>query len=225
MPINQPPISPEDIVRSSWDLEATQLINRLEQLVIAQEQTITTLQGTLSTLRDSIQANTGDISTNTSSLSTLNAELDTVEADIVTLRQDIANAGVVRTVDQTGILNLSTEGALSTDPVVTSINGEVGAVTIGPGGTTVSLSQTDYYLMFSQATNSYTVTLSPEDDAEYGGNIPESHILFLGGLRLLQNTPSNTYDYSLSNNVIEFTSNAMAAALDGQIIQLTIFRI
>ena len=217
MPINQPPISKEDIVRSSWDLEATQLINRLEQLVIAQEQTITGLQGTLSTLRESINSNSGD-------LTRISTELDTAEADIVTLRGDLANAGVVRSVDQSGILNL-VSGELSADPVVTSVNGSTGAVTITPTGQPVALAQTDYYLMYSQTTDMYTVTLSPEDNTEFGGNIPETHMLFLGGLRLLQNTPSNTYDYSLSNNVITLTSNTMAAALDGQILQLTIFRI
>ena len=217
MPINQPPISKEDIVRSSWDLEATQLINRLEQLVIAQEQTITGLQGTLSTLRESINSNSGD-------LTRISTELDTAEADIVTLRGDLANAGVVRSVDQSWILNL-VSGELSSDPVVTSVNGSTGAVTITPTGQPVALAQTDYYLMYSQTTDMYTVTLSPEDNTEYGGNIPETHMLFLGGLRLLQNTPSNTYDYSLSNNVITLTSNTMAAALDGQILQLTIFRI
>ena len=217
MPINQPPISKEDIVRSSWDLEATQLINRLEQLVIAQEQTITGLQGTLSTLRESINSNSGD-------LTRISTELDTAEADIVTLRGDLANAGVVRSVDQSGILNL-VSGELSADPVVTSVNGSTGAVTITPTGQPVALAQTDYYLMYSQTTDMYTVTLSPEDNTEFGGNIPETHMLSLGGLRLLQNTPSNTYDYSLSNNVITLTSNTMAAALDGQILQLTIFRI
>lgn len=44
MPVNQPPITQEDPVRSSWDLEVATLVNRLEQLVQQLETDVTALE-------------------------------------------------------------------------------------------------------------------------------------------------------------------------------------
>ena len=43
MPINQPPIDNDDPIRSSWDLETTQLVNRLEQEILTLQQQLAAL--------------------------------------------------------------------------------------------------------------------------------------------------------------------------------------
>jgi len=91
--------------------------------------------------------------------------------------------GIVRSVDTTGILRFNgSTGRLSSD-----------AQTIG------TLSQNDYLIRITDGTRtSYQFTLA-------GTTIPETHMVFLGGMRLCESTTITPRDYSISGNTITLT--------------------
>ena len=52
MPVNQPPINRDDPIRSSWDLETTQLVNRLEQEILELRGALEALQARVTRLEN-----------------------------------------------------------------------------------------------------------------------------------------------------------------------------
>ena len=129
----------------------------------------------------------------------------------------------VRSVDTTGILNLSGTGRLSSDDVVTSIQVGTGPVQTGPvqiaasggGFNNVNLMQNDYMItLVNPIQSSYQFTMAPDP-------IPETHMLFLGGLRLCESTSTTTRDYNISGNTINLERTSTDFA--GLDLVLTVF--
>ena len=137
----------------------------------------------------------------------------------------------VRSVDTTGILNLSGTGRLSSDDVVTSIQVGTGPVQTGPvqiaasggGFNNVNLVQTDYLLrLVNPIQSSYQFTMAPDIcRAPAPDPIPETHMLFLGGLRLCESTSTTTRDYNISGNTINLERTSTDFA--GLDLVLTVF--
>lgn len=185
MPINQPPITPGDPVRSSWDLEATNLINQLEQR--------------------------------------LNLLTDTPT-------ETSTGGGVVSSVDTSGVLNLN-NGVLSNDPVVTTVNGQSGAVTVTNTGQPVSLNINNYPVTTMAGQVSFVFSTTPTGDQNMilpedldAGEIPsDRHQVFLGGLKLVE---GNNRDYTLSGTTITLLPGTLQQQLvAGLILELVIFRV
>lgn len=104
-------------------------------------------------------------------------------------------------------------GTLSNLPNVTSIKvgngpmqtGDVQLSDTGGGGfTSVDLDQTDYSITIPDPGG----TAVPQTSYQFtlvGSSIPDTHMLFLGGLRLCESTSSTTRDYTISGNTITLT--------------------
>ena len=180
MPVSQPPITPDDPVRSSWDLEITQLVNRLEQ------------------------------------------QLQNLQ---------VPDTSVVQDVDESGILNLN-DGTLSSDPVVTSLNGQSGAVVLTPTGQAVSLNINNYPMQTTNAIGySYPPDMFEDGDLMLDANNqmmipPDRHQVFLGGLKLIESTTTVDRDYRISGTTINLQPDTMQRAhIAGLVLELVIFRI
>ena len=91
------------------------------------------------------------------------------------------NQGVVRSVDTTGILRF---------------NGATGRLSSGSVGT---LQQNDYLIRITSGTQTaFQFTMA-------GAMIPETHMIFLGGIRLCESTTTTQRDYSISGNTVTLT--------------------
>jgi len=106
--------------------------------------------------------------------------------------------GIVRSVDTTGILRF---------------NGSTGE--LSSGQVTNRLVQNDYLLRITSGTQtSYQFTMA-------GDAIPETHMVFLGGMRLCESTSTTQRDYSISGNTITLTR--ASTDFTGLDLVLTIF--
>ena len=89
--------------------------------------------------------------------------------------------GIVRSVDTTGILRF---------------NGATGELSSGSVDT---LQQNDYLIRITSGTQTaYQFTMA-------GPVIPETHMIFLGGMRLCESTTTTQRDYSISGNTVILT--------------------
>ena len=89
--------------------------------------------------------------------------------------------GIVRSVDTTGILRF---------------NGSTGELSSGSVDT---LQQNDYLIRITDGTRTtYQFTMA-------GATIPETHMIFLGGIRLCESTTTTQRDYSISGNTVTLT--------------------
>lgn len=89
--------------------------------------------------------------------------------------------GIVRSVNTTGILRF---------------DGSTGELSSGSVGT---LQQNDYLIRITSGTQTaYQFTMA-------GSVIPETHMIFLGGMRLCESTTTTQRDYSISGNTVTLT--------------------
>ena len=120
-----------------------------------------------------------------------------------------SSSSIIDRVDQSGVLRLN-QGTLSNTDVVTSVqlnggNLQTGAVSLTTSGSGLaSLSQDDYLFRITDPgpNANVPVTYTVLDESGNPVNIPETHMLFLGGLRLCESTSMVTRDYTYSNNII-----------------------
>ena len=97
MPVSQPPITPDDPVRSSWDLEITQLVNRLEQQ-------LQNLGGTQTIVQESISPTVTSVD-QTGILRLTNGELS--NSEVVTSVNGETGEVVITTTGQALSLNIN----------------------------------------------------------------------------------------------------------------------
>jgi len=84
-----------------------------------------------------------------------------------------------------------------------------------PGFSLLALQQNDYMVRIINASEaSYQFTM-------VNGDIPETHMLFLGGMRLCESTTTTPRDYSISGNTVTLTRTSND--FQGLDLVLTIF--
>lgn len=150
-------------------------------------------------------------------------------ASVAPTTTTVTGSSPIQTVDQSGILRLN-QGQLSNADVVTDVTfngtsvvtGGVAALTSQGTGLGVSLTQNDYSMTIpNPAVTSYNFTSIMSSDLD-NGNIPETHMVFLGGLRLCEGTGR---DYTRSGTtIILMRTSQNFQSIAGLNLTLTIFR-
>lgn len=132
----------------------------------------------------------------------------------ITSSTSVIASAPIETVDESGILRLQNRTLSNVQPVTSIQIGSTGArqtgdIVLNPaamgGFSTINLVQNDYSLTIPDPGMPPAAVPSGYSFSMVGATIPETHMLFLGGMRLAETTTNTTRDYSISGNTVTLT--------------------
>ena len=135
--------------------------------------------------------------------------------NLVSRVSTVEDAGVDSDIDSRVRVNSTLIGNLSAD--LNTLEGRVDNLEPDEGATLV---QNDYSLTIADPGGNNNPPVAYQFTAA-GDTIPETHMVFLGGMRLAESTNVNTRDYSVSGNTI--TLSRTNRAFIGLDLILTVF--